>query len=60
MAILVGMGKGIANAHANAPTLTTPCSLQALRDWLNSVDVMAPGSETSVTVTTTATSITVA
>ena len=30
---------------SNLPTLTTPCTLQALRVWLQALDVISPGEE---------------
>lgn len=42
------------------PALTTPCGLPALRAWLAAVDVLTPGYGTHVTVTSTATALTVA
>jgi hypothetical protein len=43
-----------------ATPLTVPCTLQQLRAWLKSVDIVTPGKEKTVTVSATATSITVA
>jgi hypothetical protein len=43
-----------------ASPLTVPCTLGALRNWLGSVDAVAPGWETHVTVSATASSLTVA
>jgi hypothetical protein len=45
---------------AAATPLTVPCTLQQLRGWLGSVDVLTPGKEKNVTVSATASSITVA
>jgi hypothetical protein len=47
-------------AVPNATPLTTPCTLIALRNWLKGLDVITPGKEGSVTVSATASSITVA
>lgn len=45
---------------ANATPLTVPCTLVALRNWLKSLDVIVPGKESGVTVSATASSVTVA
>jgi hypothetical protein len=44
----------------NATPLTVPCSLNALRNWLKSTDALTPGKESGVTVSATASSLTVA
>lgn len=45
----------------NAPTqLATPCTLQALRQWLATVDVVSTGDENEATVTSTSSHIVVA
>jgi hypothetical protein len=41
-------------------TLTTPCTLQQLRVWLQGVDTQTSGEEALAAVTTTSTSISVA
>jgi len=43
----------------NAPVLTTPCTLLALRHWLASIDVLGPGADQAATITTTDNQITV-
>jgi hypothetical protein len=45
---------------ASATPLTVPCTLVALRNWLKGVDAVVPGKETGVTVSATATTISVA
>jgi hypothetical protein len=45
---------------AAATPLTVPCNLQQLRNWLGSVDAVVPGKEKNVTVSASASSITVA
>ena len=47
-------------AVPGATPLTTPCSLNKLRVWLKGVDAITPGKEGLVTVSTGASSITVA
>jgi hypothetical protein len=44
----------------SATPLTVPCSLNALRNWLKSTDALTPGKESGVTVSATASSLTVA
>lgn len=43
------------STHVKQPIaqLSTPCSLQALRAWVKTVDVQATGDEVASTVTTT-------
>jgi hypothetical protein len=41
-------------------TLTTPCTLNALRVWLQQMDVLGVGGEEDVTITTTSSKITAA
>jgi hypothetical protein len=45
---------------SSASPLTTPCTLGALRAWLTTVDVVTPGWESHVTVTASASGLTVA
>jgi hypothetical protein len=40
--------------------LTTPCSLNKLRNWLGALDAITPGKEGLVTISSGASSITVA
>lgn len=40
--------------------LATPCTLQALRAWLEKIDIVSAGGEGTVTVTTTTSTITAA
>lgn len=40
--------------------LTTPCTLQALRNWLKRMDVVGVGGDAEVTITTTTSTITAA
>jgi hypothetical protein len=49
-----------AHKPVNHPTLTTPCTVLALRNWLISVESVASGDGWETQVTTTATSISVA
>jgi hypothetical protein len=42
------------------PTLTTPCSLNAIRLWVMAVDQLAAGAEAAALVTSTSSALTVA
>lgn len=47
--------------HAKQPilTLTTPCTVQALRVWLQKVDTQAVGDEVSSSIVTTTSQISI-
>jgi len=50
----------LAHKPVTHPTLTTPSTVLALRNWLNSVEAVASGDFWETQVTTTATSVAVA
>jgi hypothetical protein len=48
-----------AHIPSTAPTLTVPCTLQQLRVWIQTVDVVGTGAEKKASITATSSAITV-
>lgn len=51
--------KKVSDNPTPAPSLSTPCTLSALRAWIGKIDVLGTGDEGVLTVSTTSSTITV-